>query len=87
MPSRDYSGSELADALRKLGEGGVLAMTALLPKDRGRNGTLLGSSILVLLGIFGAALLQSSHIYPSEIYLKSDFCSKIDIVKNISCRI
>ena len=53
------------------GEGGVLAMTALLPKDRGRNGTLLGSSILVLLGIFGAALLYGDGMITPAITVLS----------------
>jgi KUP system potassium uptake protein len=37
------------------GEGGILALTALLPPPR--NGNRIGLSVLVLMGLFGAALL------------------------------
>jgi KUP system potassium uptake protein len=41
------------------GEGGILALTALLPKKEGPHagGTALSTTVLILLGIFGAALL------------------------------
>ena len=39
------------------GEGGILALTALLPKRSARSGPDVVKPILVLLGIFGAALL------------------------------
>jgi KUP system potassium uptake protein len=39
------------------GEGGILALTALLPKQHARSGPDVVKPVLVLLGIFGAALL------------------------------
>jgi KUP system potassium uptake protein len=39
------------------GEGGILALTALLPKRSARSGPDVVKPVLVLLGIFGAALL------------------------------
>jgi KUP system potassium uptake protein len=39
------------------GEGGILALTALLPKRSARTGPDVVKPVLVLLGIFGAALL------------------------------
>jgi KUP system potassium uptake protein len=39
------------------GEGGILALTALLPARGGNGGAALGRPTLILLGIFGAALL------------------------------
>jgi KUP system potassium uptake protein len=39
------------------GEGGILALTALLPARNGSGGAAFGRPTLILLGIFGAALL------------------------------
>jgi KUP system potassium uptake protein len=39
------------------GEGGILALTALLPARGGNGGVAVGRPTLILLGIFGAALL------------------------------
>ena len=39
------------------GEGGILALTALLPARSGNGGAAFGRPTLILLGIFGAALL------------------------------
>ena len=39
------------------GEGGILALTALLPARNGTGGAAFGRPTLILLGIFGAALL------------------------------
>jgi KUP system potassium uptake protein len=39
------------------GEGGILALTALLPPRRAARGSMSGMSVLVLMGLFGAGLL------------------------------
>jgi KUP system potassium uptake protein len=44
------------------GEGGILALTSLLPVSHARNGPDVAKPILILLGIFGAALLYGDGV-------------------------
>ncbi len=44
------------------GEGGILALTSLLPRSSARNGPDVVKPALVLLGIFGAALLYGDGV-------------------------
>ena len=55
------------------GEGGILALTALLPKRAGNmpGGTALSTTVLVLLGIFGAALLYGDGMITPAITVLS----------------
>ena len=54
------------------GEGGILALTALLPPESGRaQGTRTRTSILVLCGIFGAALLYGDGMITPAITVLS----------------
>jgi len=50
------------------GEGGILALTALLPAREGRRG---GTPVLVLLGLFGAALLYGDGMITPAITVLS----------------
>ena len=55
------------------GEGGILALTALLPKRAGSypGGAALSTTVLVLLGIFGAALLYGDGMITPAITVLS----------------
>src|SRR5262245_48051097 len=53
------------------GEGGILALTALLPKRSARSGPDVVKPVLVLLGIFGAALLYGDGMITPAISILS----------------
>jgi len=53
------------------GEGGILALTALLPKRSARSGPDMVKPVLVLLGIFGAALLYGDGMITPAISILS----------------
>ena len=53
------------------GEGGILALTALLPQKNTRTGSDVVKPVLVLLGIFGAALLYGDGMITPAISILS----------------
>src|SRR4026207_306905 len=53
------------------GEGGILALTALLPKQKASDGPDVVKPVLVLLGIFGAALLYGDGMITPAISILS----------------
>ncbi len=53
------------------GEGGILALTALLPKKNGASGAPAATGVLVLLGIVGAALLYGDGMITPAITVLS----------------
>jgi KUP system potassium uptake protein len=53
------------------GEGGILALTALLPKRSARTGPDMVKPVLLLLGIFGAALLYGDGMITPAISILS----------------
>src|SRR6187549_1490902 len=53
------------------GEGGILALTSLLPKTRANSGPDVVKPVLVLLGLFGAALLYGDGVITPAISILS----------------